>query len=257
MINGKKDIEVYEALKEEFPDSALKYDDTRDITYLKGEAVSARMEQVLGFNYSEDFDECVIEEIPDVHGEITPFVRVKCTIRIYDDDHNLVVSRSRWGGTRVIRLGKGDRTGAVINLGNDLDTACTDAFKRCAREFGVTSPKVGKGNRLWRYSNYEGSNASGEERKQTVPPQQEEVYQIQYLSEFAPKGNAGGYFANVKVNGQDTAELVVWNLKNEPFVKMYGDAWTKMSYAGKSGKVLGYLKSYHGKKQLIFSGFSS
>ena len=256
IINGKKEIEVYEALKAAFPDSALKYDESRDITYLKGEEVMARMEQVLGFNYSEEFDGCVIEEIPDANGEIAPFVRMKCTIRIYDDDHNLVKSRSRWGGTRIIRIGKGDRAGAVINLGNDLDTACTDAFKRCARAFGVTSPKVGKGNQLRRYSNYKSLNVTNEKQKE-VPVQKGEVYQIQYLSEFMSKGNAGGYFANVKINGQEVAELIIWNNDSGPFVKMYGDMWYKMPYAGKSGKILGKLKNYHGKKQIIFSGFSS
>lgn len=238
LINGKDKETIRKELSEEFPEKELKYVEEINVTCLSVDAVRKRLDSVLGYNYTEDY-ECSTELLPDKGDTLYPFVTVKCTITIYDDDGNVVTRKSRYGGERIIRTAKGERLGSIVDIGNDVDSACSDAFKRCARLYGVTSSKVGKGNHL--------GNCNTKDK--------EDVYSITYLTEFAAVGGTGGYSATVTVEGVGDVSLVVWSDASDSFSKCYGAEWYKNNYSGKKGKVRGQLSTYHGKRQLIFKGF--
>lgn len=241
VINNKNADVVLNKLREEIPKNLLNYSDELKITYIPGEVVRNRMDEVLGNNYTTKYDAQIIL-IPDIEGRQRPYIKSECTITVLDDDGKVLLTRSGIGGSKVIQV---KDSGAVKNIGNDMDSACIDAFKRCCKEFGISSPYVGKGNRL---------NATGH-RAVTESKTECRVYQICYISDFSPKGRKG-YSANVKV-GDTEYELVVWDDAASIMSTRLGNEWFKRGYSGKSGQIKASEGSYQGKRQLIFADFVS
>lgn len=239
-INGQNADAVLNALRKEIPEQCLKYSEELKITYIPADVVRKRMDEVLGNNYMTKYDAEVIL-IPDTESRQRPYIKATCSIEIIDDNGKVLLTRTGIGGSRVIQ---GKDNGSVVNIGNDMDSACMDAFKRCCKEFGISSDKVGKGNKL-------GST----ERRRPTENHDTKVYRICYLSDFSQKGNKG-YSASVKVDDVEY-ELVVWNDAAGIMSEKLGREWFRRGYSGKSGSVKASEGSYQGKRQLIFAGFAS
>lgn len=244
-INGRSISEIRSLLKEPLPDSALKYSDELNITYVKCEEVRKRMDIIFGLNYTEDYD-IRTEVLPDENGEMAPFIQVKCTIQLLDDTGNLVRSCARWSGDRITKLSN-NRVGYIANLGNDIDGACSDAFKRCCREIGITSEKVGKGNRI--------GNQVTARVQQPVQKESSGVITVTYASDFKKKGSSGGYSAEVMADGVKM-ELLIWKSASEPYSAKYGSEWFKAGFSGKKEKLYAKRGSYQGMPQLTFERFA-
>ena len=245
-INGHELGEVMEQLQKEFDCSELRFNDALKVPYLPYSVVKQRLDDVLGFNYSVAYD-ANVDELPDVGDALTPFVRIKCTITIYSDDGLVVSSRSCYGGDRIIRLSSssGERAGYIPNYGNDLDGACSDAFKRAAKLFGVTSKLVGKGNN------------TGKSNTKASRSQKGAVKVLHFRSEFQPVGSTGGYSASVEDESQKPYRLVVWknqlNIMEKQFHK--SDWYKAIQFNGKCVRAIVEEKIYNGESQLVLAGF--
>lgn len=88
-----------------------------------------RMDQVLGYNYHEDYSEVQLINV----GE-QPELVMKCTISIYDDEGKLVVSKSGIGG---IEYQRNNENGRFIELSNNNLIAMYNAFKNACKMLGV------------------------------------------------------------------------------------------------------------------------
>ena len=242
-VNGKSFMQIMAELRAPFGDGEVIYKEQIDTTYLATKAVVKRLDEVLGLNYSVEYSECTSDLLPDVGGEVTPFIRLSCTIIVLDDNGGEVCRRSAWSGDRVTRVAKGDREGSIVNYGNDLDGLCSDALKRAARRLGVTDARVGKGNRLNGAKKATTSSQNGAADR----------VRIVFLSEFTQKGSTG-YSCRVKT-AEGENELVVWNNSAQPMIERMGNQWYAAAFSGKQGDILAKRTEYQGRPQLVFVGF--
>lgn len=247
-INGKTMDQILRELSDPIPKEELKYSEDKRVTYIPTEVVRRRLDKVLGGNYSEIYDDCQVMELPASKTESTPYIRLRCTITIIDDAGNEVCKRSCYTARSIIRV---NSSGNCKDPANDFDSACADAFKRCAKRFGVDSPLVGTGNNI--------RTETGGSGRQTAAPKQtldqDQIYEIQFTGEFSTLGKTG-YSAPVIV-GELQYELIIWNKYAEEFgSKFKGIDWRMAAMSGKVGKIRAKESVYSGKRQLEFSGYA-
>jgi hypothetical protein len=116
--------EIYEALAAEFPHT---YQDVRSgtvLTYVTGEQVISRLNEVLG---CDAWDLKVLQHGQDAE-EV--WVLAELTARIGDR----VVIRHGFGGAKLRRTRD---TRQVLDLGDTMKAAQTDAVKKAAQSLGV------------------------------------------------------------------------------------------------------------------------
>lgn len=119
------DPTTYQRLSERFPTEAhrTKTIGGRDLTYVDGETIISRLNDVLGFDgWAFEISQVnVLEKEVWVTGKMT----------VYSGER--VVIREQAGGQIINRT----RAGEIIELGNDIKGATTDCLKKCATLFGV------------------------------------------------------------------------------------------------------------------------
>ena len=102
----------------------------RSLTYITGEQVVSRMNEVFG-----PFWEWKPEDPHIVGDEV--YLRGTLSVTTHgesgEDSWGTTIVRSAFGGATIKRR----RDGAVLSLGNDIKAADTDAFKKAAAKFGV------------------------------------------------------------------------------------------------------------------------
>lgn len=128
-INGKPFQTVMGELEQEF---AKLTTDAKGNLALPIELVEGRMRSVLAFNFS--FEPQYQPQVYELGGKAAIFVVVK--ISIFDDEGQLVCSRSHGGGADII-ISKGSNS--PIDMSADYKSAISDAFKKAALSFGVGS----------------------------------------------------------------------------------------------------------------------
>lgn len=101
----------------------------RSLTYITGEQVVSRMNEVFG----PYWDWCPDE--PKIMGDEV-YLSGTLTVEIIPGSQNYGhnVSRAAFGGATIK---KSRQSGAMLSLGNDIKAADTDAFKKAAAKFGV------------------------------------------------------------------------------------------------------------------------
>lgn len=199
-INGKNQDEVFAALRKEFPKEALDRDYQGHL-YVKMSAVEDRLNEVLGFNYSNNILQSKVETILGI-----PYFLFDCKLTIRDDNGNVVCERSSAGGTQVRLATKGDNKGLPVDAAEDYKSAVQTAIKKAARSLGVgaylsedgsTTPKQGS-------NNVSAGNA---------PPKQVNTPEILSFKVLA-KPNTHSKSVKVDVvipdNGE-RGELILWN----------------------------------------------
>lgn len=101
----------------------------RSLTYITGEQVVSRMNEVFGPHWDWTPDE------PKIVGDeifLSGTLSVEIVLEGERYGHN--ISRAAFGGATIK---KSRSTGAMLSLGNDIKAADTDAFKKAAAKFGV------------------------------------------------------------------------------------------------------------------------
>lgn len=129
-INGKELKTVMEELKEPFKKYAVDFNGKPNIPY---EVIRNRANEVLGFNYSTEID------VQTYEVETEYDVRVSCKITIYDDDGNLVATRSHMRSDILTRYSKDHKMKALkICFDNDdFSSVVSLAFKKTFSMFGL------------------------------------------------------------------------------------------------------------------------
>lgn len=129
-INGKEFKTVMEELKVPFKKYATDFNGKPNIPY---EAIRNKANEVLGLNYSDEIDVQTYE----VEGEFS--VRVKCKISIFDDDGNLVATRSHMRSDILTRYSSDNKKKPLkICFDNDdFSSVVSLAFKKTFSMFGL------------------------------------------------------------------------------------------------------------------------
>lgn len=130
-INGKNPEKVFEALRKEFPPEAIDQD-YQGFLYVKMSAVEDRLNEVLGFNYSNEILQSKVETVAGVS-----YFLFDCKIIIRDDSGKTLCERSSAGGTQVRIATKGENKGLPVDAAEDYKSAVQTAIKKAARSLGV------------------------------------------------------------------------------------------------------------------------
>lgn len=139
---------TYDQLAERFPASAHKTKTIggRDLTYVDGEMVVSRLNEVLGFDgwSFEVIDVTVLEDEVWARGRMTVYTEKRTVIR--EQAGGQIINRTRGTPARPYVPADGDRPeqpavpaqkGQIIELNNDIKGAITDCLKKCATLVGV------------------------------------------------------------------------------------------------------------------------
>lgn len=118
------DTTLYEQLAEPFEETATLRKGGKEFTYIPGDDVIHRLNDVLG---AEGWEFSVRQ-----HLLTEDQVVVLGSLTIHFPDRS--VTHEQWGGQPAQRL---TSTGAYMDLGNDFKGATTDALKKCATMSGV------------------------------------------------------------------------------------------------------------------------
>jgi stress-induced morphogen len=161
-INGKNFNEILKELQKPFEKEWFNYEKN---SYIPSEHVEQRLDDVLGLNYS--FEIVSEPELLQFAGKkqtknkqivdtlIQAYVSIG-VISIYDDQGVLVSKRSCGGKKNIITIN--DLEDTIKDIGNDFKSCITDAFKKCAKAFGV-------GRYLdIKYNKNQGKNISGDNK---------------------------------------------------------------------------------------------
>lgn len=119
--------ETYEALKAPFDQTYTRNVGGVELTYLTGEQVISRLNEVLGFDgWAFETGDPVI---------VGDQIYIKGTLRVRTaDDMIYHVVKDAFGGAQI----KHSRSsGDMIDLGNDIKSAATDALKKAASLIGI------------------------------------------------------------------------------------------------------------------------
>ena len=121
----------WEALAEAFPSEALREHPTKQVTYVPGAEVIARLNRVLGtMGWSYTIKRTW--EAGDNKG-YPAWIMAEVSLTVTDDDGGSV-SRGGIGGQQVKMLRSGD---GPVDLGDEYKGAVTDALKKAAQGLGV------------------------------------------------------------------------------------------------------------------------
>lgn len=235
-INGKSFDQIVSELEADFPKEYVQYlDDGKP--YYPREAYVSRMNTVIGvLNY----DFCTSDPILVQNGRQQNFI-VRGTIRIYDDDRNLVVEKSCAGASNIIYKnivdanGKKNSGDIPAKVSNDVEAACIDAFKRCCKLFGVGIMK----------KTVRTNNSSS--------PKGSVSFMEPIIKNAFSTFNKNALKATVNYNNK-TYPLIIWGeqvqeIKNRCSLEKFLSAYIP----GKTFKFYGYVQQYNGQEQIVLS----
>lgn len=245
-INGKTLEQVQGELKKDFPDNVFKQKNGN--FYLPIEVIRERMDEIIGiFNY--DFIQSDARLIQT--GE-QQNITIKGILIIKDDLGNIVTRKCCSGSSTVtypnvkdnnnntlLQDGKPVKQSVPSYFSNTLESAGTDAFKRCCKMIGIGFEQLSKKN---------DQKQSNSQQYQNHP--QDVTFNVKILSEFVKKGSA--YICDVQDEAGEKYELIIWNNVQKIIEKTCPmDKFIKSYTPNKFLKFKGYKKNYNGVEQIV------
>lgn len=221
-MNGKSMEDIFTELSKDFPENVWKILDYPQVWYLPYEAVEERLNQVVGHaNYDFILGEPQLWDTKDKEAVV-----VKGQLILHCDDGS-TITRSSLGSAYLIR----NAEGKVTSVGNVVDSAAKDVFKRCGKAFGIGVSGLKSKN-----------NKKKEERKKT------KYEKLKITSNFYALPNGGA-----KVNSE-RGEIIFWkDIWNDIVLK-----YPEIQIGNKINQIsfYGFPKTYKEKPQIEFCGFS-
>lgn len=213
-IGGKSMNEIIRGLEEDFPDDIwIKHEFIKNVYYLPYHIVVDRMDTVVGSFYY-DF---IVGRPNFITIEEKEAIVVDGVLTLHCDD-GTNISKGSLGGAQIIK----NKNGIAISIPNDANNAANDAFKRCAKLFGV-----------------------GRKRKVLeLKEQTEELFKLEIHSPFLmlPKGG-------VKAKSSE-GDIIFWQREWEKLSEKYTQF--RIGEKIKNITFYGVRKTYQGNPQIQF-----
>lgn len=233
-VNGKTLDEIEEALREPFPEDAFKRrDDNSNDLYLPIEQYEKRLNDVVGIT---NYDKLVSDlQCAEIAGRQVFFVTA--TIRIYDDERNIVLTKSAVGGSNVA---VGKDSGMALSLKQNVSSADSEAFKNCCKALSIGMEQTRK------------HNASGKWGSQKNGNNAEALHHVRLLDNFS--GNEKAHSVKVKdLKSGEELKLVIFQNQESSITKYVPmDEFFRLYVKGKELTLYGRTNMYRSEKQLIF-----
>lgn len=109
------------------------------LDYVPGWWFIDQLNALFGYNWSFEVVEQVID---DKIGQV--WVRGRLTVPLGE----IQVAKEQYGSSDIKKFSKGDKAGKIMDIGDDLKSAGTDALKKCASELGLAPDVYGNREKI-------------------------------------------------------------------------------------------------------------
>ncbi len=198
----------------------------RGIEYLPVETLEARLDTVFGrLGYDR-----IVSDLQTISFGDTETVIVKMTCVFYDNEHNVILTKSAHGGADL----QVNSNGNAVSIKSAVASAESDAFKKVCSSLGI-------GQEQLREKNTFGNGQSGKEMSVVIcSPWKKTQNYIKATVSYAGKDVELCIF-------KDAFDIVEQRLPIEELITG--------CVPGKTLKIKGAENTYNGKEQIIFKSF--